>query len=139
MRKINVGFAALVLLSAISFVHAQSADAVRYQLPPKEVVEAFARIATLNGPLTLRQLSATVFWGDSKVLDARRELIEALFPQRHQLPQNIFMLLHITFCGGAAGLGLDELDFCVQQLAGGNPSLLFQRPEPLDLLFRQLY
>jgi dipeptidyl aminopeptidase/acylaminoacyl peptidase len=41
MRKINFGFAAMLLLSAISFVHAQSADAVRYQLPPKEVVEAF--------------------------------------------------------------------------------------------------
>ncbi len=36
-----------------------------------EVVAAFSRIATCRGPVTLRQLSAAVFWGDSKVLDGR--------------------------------------------------------------------
>jgi len=41
MRKINCGFAAMLLLSAVAFVQAQSADAPRYQLPPKEVVDAF--------------------------------------------------------------------------------------------------
>jgi hypothetical protein len=45
-----------------------------------EVVAAFSRIATVSGPITLRQLSAAVFWGDSKVLDDRGELITALFP-----------------------------------------------------------
>ena len=45
-----------------------------------EVVAAFSRIATVSGPITLRQLSAAVFWGDSKVLDDRAELITALFP-----------------------------------------------------------
>jgi hypothetical protein len=60
-----------------------------------EVVEAFARIAALRGPITLRRLSATVFWGDPKVLDARRELIEALFPQlpirERTLPVSVFL------------------------------------------------
>ena len=41
MRKINLGFAAVLVLSAISFIHAQSADVPRYQLPPKEVIDAF--------------------------------------------------------------------------------------------------
>jgi len=41
MRKINFGFAAILLLSAVTFIQAQSADVPRYQLPPKEVVDAF--------------------------------------------------------------------------------------------------
>ena len=41
MRKINPGFAAILLLSAVAFVQAQSADVPRYQLPPKEIVDAF--------------------------------------------------------------------------------------------------
>lgn len=48
---------------------------------PEEVVAAFASIAALKGPLTLRQLSAAVFWGDSKVLDNRADLIAGLFPE----------------------------------------------------------
>jgi hypothetical protein len=45
-----------------------------------EVVAALADIGRVTGPITLRQLSAHVFWGDSKVLDDRHELIAALFP-----------------------------------------------------------
>jgi dipeptidyl aminopeptidase/acylaminoacyl peptidase len=41
MRKINFCFAAILLLSAVAVVYPQSADAPRYQLPPKEVVDAF--------------------------------------------------------------------------------------------------
>lgn len=48
---------------------------------PEEVASAFACIADVRGPVTLRQLSALVFWGDSKLLDDRGELIAALFPQ----------------------------------------------------------
>ena len=47
----------------------------------EEVVRAFASITSLKGPMTLRQLSASVFWGDSKVLDSRADLIAALFPE----------------------------------------------------------
>jgi len=46
-----------------------------------QVVAAFASIASMNGPITLRQLSAFAFWGDSKVLDDRGDLIAVLFPQ----------------------------------------------------------
>jgi dipeptidyl aminopeptidase/acylaminoacyl peptidase len=41
VRKINLAFAAVLVLSAASFIHAQSADVPRYQLPPKEVIDAF--------------------------------------------------------------------------------------------------
>jgi hypothetical protein len=47
---------------------------------PEQVVQAFADIASVTGPITLRQLSALAFWGDSKLLDDRSDLIAALFP-----------------------------------------------------------
>lgn len=45
-----------------------------------EVVAALARLVHVRRPATLRQLSALAFWGDSKVLDERGDLIAALFP-----------------------------------------------------------
>jgi hypothetical protein len=45
-----------------------------------EVVGALAAAARMTGPMTLRQLSATSFWGDSKILDDRGALITALLP-----------------------------------------------------------
>ncbi len=47
----------------------------------EEIVAAFARMREVTGPITLRQLSALCFWGDSKVLDERAELVATLFPQ----------------------------------------------------------
>ncbi len=47
---------------------------------PREIVAALASIHDINGPITLRQLSARVFWGDSKLLDKRADFIAALFP-----------------------------------------------------------
>jgi hypothetical protein len=46
-----------------------------------EIVGALAAAARMTVPMTLRQLSATVFWGDSKILDDRGELITALLPR----------------------------------------------------------
>jgi hypothetical protein len=46
----------------------------------REVVTALAGLASIRRPATLRQLSKLAFWGDSKVLDDRGELIAALFP-----------------------------------------------------------
>ncbi|MET0656915.1 MAG: hypothetical protein ABW110_02010 [Steroidobacteraceae bacterium] len=45
------------------------------------VIAALARVGTLLGPMSLRQLSATLFWGDSKVLDDRGDLIASVFPR----------------------------------------------------------
>lgn len=61
----------------------------------EEVVAAFARIAAVNGPVTLRQLSALCFWGDSKLLDERGELIAALFPQLAVRDRAILVAVHL--------------------------------------------
>jgi hypothetical protein len=62
---------------------------------PEEIVAALARIATLCGPVTLRQLSAFAFWGDSKVLDDRGDLIAALFPQLEVLDRAIVVAVYL--------------------------------------------
>jgi hypothetical protein len=46
-----------------------------------DIVAAMAAARVIEGPLTLRQLSATLFWGDSKILDDRGELAAALWPK----------------------------------------------------------
>jgi hypothetical protein len=56
---------------------------------------AFARIASVHGPLTLRQVSARVFWGDSKFLDGRGELITLLFPALEIRERAIVVAVHL--------------------------------------------
>lgn len=46
-----------------------------------EIVCALASLGGISRSATLRQLSARAFWGNSKVLDERRDLLSALFPQ----------------------------------------------------------
>ena len=47
----------------------------------EEVLSGFLKISEYqNQKVTLRQLSALCFWGDSKFLDNRTELVEKLFP-----------------------------------------------------------
>jgi dipeptidyl aminopeptidase/acylaminoacyl peptidase len=41
VRKINVAFAAMLIIAAAAIHVGQSNDAPRYQLPPKEIIEAF--------------------------------------------------------------------------------------------------
>ncbi len=62
---------------------------------PDEVVAALARSADIAGPATLRQLSAFAFWGDSKVLDERGDLVAALFPQLDVLDRPIVVAVHL--------------------------------------------
>lgn len=49
----------------------------------------------MSGPVTLRQLSARSFWGNSKVLDDRLDLVTGLFPDLEILgrsvPVNVFL------------------------------------------------
>lgn len=47
----------------------------------EEVISAFATLAQVCRPATLRQLSTCAFWGNSKILDDRGDLVAALFPQ----------------------------------------------------------
>lgn len=66
-----------------------------------EIITALSQINTLDDQLTLRQLSACIFRGDSKLLDDREELIRALFPQRHIKPRPLVVAVHLpTACRG---------------------------------------
>jgi hypothetical protein len=50
---------------------------------PVEVAESLCALEkSLEAPKTLRSLSATHFWGDSKFLDNRQEYLESAFPHR---------------------------------------------------------
>jgi hypothetical protein len=60
-----------------------------------EIVQALAAITSMRGPLTLRQLSASVFWGDSKVLDDRGDLVAALFPALEIRERTIVVAVHL--------------------------------------------
>jgi len=63
---------------------------------PQEVVAAFIRMRTyLDTPVTLRQLSARCFWGDSKFLDNREELVCSLHPQCQLLVRPIVVNVHL--------------------------------------------
>ncbi|HKQ83929.1 MAG TPA: Wadjet anti-phage system protein JetD domain-containing protein [Steroidobacteraceae bacterium] len=62
----------------------------------EEVIAALARAGALRGPMSLRQLSATLFWGDSKVLDERGDLIAALFPQLQLRERPIVAAVHLA-------------------------------------------
>jgi hypothetical protein len=65
---------------------------------PEEIVAAIARVRDISGPITLRQLSASIFWGDSKVLDERAELISALFPQLEIRERPIVVAVSLPAC-----------------------------------------
>jgi len=60
-----------------------------------DIVAALAAAADKRMPMTLRQLSATVFWGDSKILDDRGELIAALLPHLKILDRTLVIAVHL--------------------------------------------
>lgn len=60
-----------------------------------EIVAALAGAAKLTAPMTLRQLSAAVFWGNSKILDERGELIAALLPHLQIRDRTLVMAVHL--------------------------------------------
>lgn len=61
----------------------------------REIVAALTRLATIQQPATLRQLSTRIFWGDSKVLDDRGELIATLFPNLRIRERPIVVAVHL--------------------------------------------
>lgn len=67
----------------------------------KEILDGFVKVGdelrATDSPLTLRCLSARCFWGDSKFLDNRGELIHGLFPDANQYikPRPILMTVYI--------------------------------------------
>ena len=84
----------------------------------EEVVQGFARIGAFqNGKFTLRQLSARVFWGQSKLLDTREDLLQQLYPDLEFAPRPI--LLHVYLPESFNGvLFIENQDTYVQALAG---------------------
>ena len=61
----------------------------------EDIVAALAGAAKLTMPMTLRQLSATVFWGNSKILDDRGELVAALLPHLELRDRTLVMAVHL--------------------------------------------
>lgn len=82
------------------------------------VVAAFVRIADfINSELTLRQLSARCFWGNSKVLDAREGLLHGLFPDLRINPRPVIVHVQLpVVCKGV--LFIENQDTYIQALAG---------------------
>ena len=63
------------------------------------IVKGFSRIGDeLQRPISLRQLSARCFWGDSKFLDHREDLVRAIFPSSsyNLAPRPILMAVHLS-------------------------------------------
>ncbi len=76
----------------------QALLARRIALPGRsdaEVIAALARAGEMVGPMSLRQLSTRIFWGDSKVLDERGDLIMALFPRLQLRERPIVAAVHL--------------------------------------------
>ncbi len=91
------------------------------RIPGKDaqaVVAAFARIGMLSsGTLTLRQLSARVFWGHSKVLDSKEDLLCQLFPRLVLAPRPLLVQVYLPrSCKGV--LFIENQDTYMQALAG---------------------
>jgi hypothetical protein len=62
----------------------------------EEVVAGFTGIGEwVKADLTLRQLSARCFWGNSKLLDNRQELLLGLYPELYLSPRKLLVNLYL--------------------------------------------
>lgn len=65
---------------------------------PQEIVDAFASVKDMLGRVyTLRELSASCFWGDSKFLDDKQEMLQRLYPDclRQLRERPLFLQVHL--------------------------------------------
>lgn len=82
--------------------HGQTFSEQMVRLPDRgaeQTLRAFARIrGELQKPITLRALSARCFWGDSKFLDHREELVRALYPfsSHNLLPRPVLITVNLA-------------------------------------------
>jgi hypothetical protein len=82
-----------------------------------EVVAAFAELGRWQGQrMTLRQLSARCFWGDSKLLDNRQELLQGLYPALRLSPRGLLVNLYLP-ARVEAVLFIENLDSYLEALA----------------------
>lgn len=83
----------------------------------QQVVDAFARMSAFAAStLTLRQLSGRIFWGHSKVLDAREDLLRQLYPGFVLAPRPVLLHVYLpTSCKGV--LFVENQDTYINALA----------------------
>lgn len=83
-----------------------------------DVVLAFTQIGNCSSSnLTLRQLSARLFWGHSKLLDARQDLLRQLYPALDLAPRAV--LVHVYLPPSCKGvLFVENQDTYAHALAG---------------------
>ena len=61
-----------------------------------ELVAAFAAVGELaTQGLSLRQLSARCFWGNSKLLDSRQDLLQAVYPDLYITPRRLLVNIYL--------------------------------------------
>jgi hypothetical protein len=83
-----------------------------------DVVSAFALISRYTcSNLTLRQLSARCFWGHSKVLDSREDLLRQLYPDLQIAPRPVLVHVHLPEMLDGV-LFIENQDTYVQALSG---------------------
>jgi hypothetical protein len=82
------------------------------------IVRAYASITDyLDRGFTLRQLSARCFWGNSKFLDTREDVLRQLFPELQIAPRPILVNVHLPEqCNGI--LLIENQDNYIQALQG---------------------
>jgi len=85
---------------------------------PEELLSAFARIGDyIQAGLTLRQLSARCFWGNSKFLDFREDLVRSLFPGISIAPRPV--IVHVYLPAELSDiLFIENQDTYIQTAAG---------------------
>jgi hypothetical protein len=133
--------AALVWRRAIELYADSFHDAGAALLPQRIVIEnrsaedivaALAGAAQMTMPMTLRQLSAAVFWGNSKVLDDRGELVAALLPNLEIRDRKLVIAAHLpekcrgvlfvenqdTYTTAAAGMPVEAQELALVFVAG---------------------
>ena len=87
----------------------------------QEVVSAFASLAQVCRPATLRQLSTFAFWGNSKILDDRGDLVAALFPQLEVRERPIVVAAYLPDRVGGV-LFIENLDTYSAAIEGQPPA-----------------
>ena len=100
---------------------------------PEQILQGFIKIGTYHDRLlTLRQLSANCFWGHSKFLDGREELVKALYPDLQlrlrplvvnvHLPKKITGVLFIenqdSYTNAIEGIPKDASNYALIYCAG---------------------
>lgn len=85
---------------------------------PNELLAAFARIGDFShAGMTLRQLSARCFWGNSKFLDSREDLVRSLFPGISIAPRPV--IVHVYLPAELSDiLFIENQDTYIQTAAG---------------------